>query len=66
MLVVESEVVVSEDEVEQSFKCCNGGRDMWKGSVDSAWRAAWIPSLLGMLVHAEGSDVYYDQDSVGW
>ena len=32
----------------------------------SALRAARIPSLLGMLVHAEGSDVYCDQDSVGW
>ena len=32
----------------------------------SALRAARIPSLLGMLVHAEGSDVYCDQDSVAW
>ena len=47
MLVVEEEVVLFEDEV---LKHCRGGRGVWGGSVESAWIAASIPSLFGMLV----------------
>ena len=39
-----------EDKVERVLKHCRGGRVVLGGSVESAWIAASIPSLFGMLV----------------